>query len=59
MKDSGCGIAEADLPHLFRPFFRSEAARKSGIPGVGLGLAVANRIAYRASWQRVFPTNVR
>jgi heavy metal sensor kinase len=45
VEDEGCGIAEADVPHLFRPFFRSEAARKQGIPGVGLGLAVAARIA--------------
>ena len=45
VEDRGCGIAAADLPHLFRPFFRSEAARAGGVPGVGLGLAVAARIA--------------
>lgn len=45
IEDRGCGIAAADLPHLFRPFFRSEAARAGGVPGVGLGLAVAARIA--------------
>ncbi|QJW99939.1 sensor histidine kinase [Frigoriglobus tundricola] len=45
VEDHGCGIAPADLPHLFRPFFRAEQARTCGVPGVGLGLAVAARIA--------------
>jgi heavy metal sensor kinase len=43
--DRGCGITPDDLPHLFRPFFRTDAARKQGVPGVGLGLAIAARIA--------------
>lgn len=45
VEDRGCGIEAADLSHLFRPFFRSEAVRRRGVPGVGLGLAVAHRIA--------------
>jgi len=45
VEDRGCGVSPDDLPHLFRPFFRSEAARRRGVPGVGLGLAVAARIA--------------
>jgi signal transduction histidine kinase len=45
VEDRGGGIAAEDLPHLFRPFFRSDAARKRGVPGAGLGLAVAARIA--------------
>jgi heavy metal sensor kinase len=45
VEDCGCGVEAADLPHLFRPFFRSHAARKLGVPGAGLGLAVAARIA--------------
>ncbi|VTR95264.1 signal transduction histidine kinase : Histidine kinase OS=Singulisphaera acidiphila (strain ATCC BAA-1392 / DSM 18658 / VKM B-2454 / MOB10) GN=Sinac_0425 PE=4 SV=1: HAMP: HisKA: HATPase_c [Gemmata massiliana] len=45
IEDHGCGIAPNEVPHLFRPFFRSEIARRRGIPGVGLGLAVAARIA--------------
>jgi heavy metal sensor kinase len=43
--DRGCGIDSADLPRLFRPFFRSAEARRLGVPGVGLGLAVAARLA--------------
>ena len=43
--DHGSGIAAADLPHVFEPFFRSSDARRCGIVGVGLGLAVVQRIA--------------
>ena len=42
--DRGDGIDERDRSRLFEPFFRSERARASGTPGVGLGLAVARRI---------------
>lgn len=43
--DAGAGIAAVDLPHVFTPFFRSAEARRLGKAGVGLGLAVAKRIA--------------
>ncbi|MEZ6152289.1 MAG: HAMP domain-containing sensor histidine kinase [Pirellulaceae bacterium] len=43
--DAGPGIHEADLKQLFDPFFRSREARRRGIAGTGLGLALANRIA--------------
>jgi len=45
VENSGPGIAEADLPHIFEPFYRSAQARRKGIPGIGLGLAVVERIA--------------
>jgi len=42
--DNGRGIAEADLPHLFDRFFRSERQRaRRG--GAGLGLPIARAIA--------------
>jgi len=44
VEDDGCGIGEDDRPHLFRSFFRSDAARRTGAPGAGLGLAVAARV---------------
>jgi two-component system OmpR family sensor kinase len=42
--DRGMGVAEADLPHLFAPFFRGEKSRARGLGGVGLGLTLAKRI---------------
>ena len=43
--DEGHGIEAAELAHVFDPFYRSPQARKLGQGGVGLGLAVARRIA--------------
>ncbi len=43
--DRGVGIAAAEIPSLFDPFYRSPAAREKGIAGNGLGLAIAHRIA--------------
>jgi heavy metal sensor kinase len=43
--DRGCGISAEDLPHVFEPFYRSAQARRLGQGGVGLGLAIARRIA--------------
>jgi signal transduction histidine kinase len=45
VEDSACGIAAEDLPHVFEPFYRSTHARRLGRVGIGLGLAVAQRIA--------------
>ena len=38
VSDSGCGIDEEELPHIFEPFFRG--SRTSAIPGTGVGLAL-------------------
>lgn len=43
--DQGIGIAAADLPFVFRPFFRSDRSRTRSTGGLGLGLALAKRIA--------------
>ncbi len=45
VQDRGPGIAPEDQAALFDPFFRSAQARRSGAPGVGLGLAIASRLA--------------
>ncbi len=43
VQDQGPGIDPADLAHVFEPFYRSAKSRRR--PGVGLGLAVVERIA--------------
>ena len=45
VEDRGCGIPAEDLPRVFEPFYRAESTRRLGHAGVGLGLAVARRIA--------------
>ena len=42
--DTGVGIAEADLPHVFRRFFRADKARSHGDGRTGLGLAICQAI---------------
>jgi signal transduction histidine kinase len=43
VRDTGPGIAPEDLEHIFRPFYRGNAQKN--IPGTGLGLPIAKRIA--------------
>jgi signal transduction histidine kinase len=44
IRDHGAGVAEADLPRLFDPFFRADRSRERATGGVGLGLALCRRI---------------
>ena len=41
IKNTGSGISEEDLPHIFQPFYRGT----SDCEGTGLGLSIAARIA--------------
>lgn len=43
--DTGIGVAEADLPHLFEKLYRASSARAGQLPGTGLGLAVTHALA--------------
>lgn len=44
VQDQGRGIAADDLRLIYQPFFRTMAARQSGIAGTGLGLSIVSRI---------------
>lgn len=44
VSDTGHGMSAEDLKGLFTRFFRTDAARRSGLPGVGLGLAISHEL---------------
>jgi len=44
--DTGIGISQADLEQLFQRFFRTQRATSAAIPGVGLGLTIAQAIVH-------------
>lgn len=45
--DTGIGVPETALPHLFQEFFRAENARAVERDGTGLGLAFAKQVVER------------
>jgi len=44
VSDTGSGIAEKDLPHIFDRFYRPDTPALRSSDGAGLGLAIARRI---------------
>ena len=44
ISDHGPGIPEADIPHLFDIYHRTEDARQSNIKGLGLGLFIVKSL---------------
>jgi two-component system OmpR family sensor kinase len=51
VEDRGRGIASDQLPRIFEPFYRASSSYRNGHGGVGLGLAVARRIAHASRGQ--------
>ena len=45
--DTGTGISEEELPHIFERFYRGTAVSQSTLPGTGLGLSIAKEILQR------------
>ena len=44
IEDTGCGIAEEDLEHVFDRFYRAENATQESTHNAGLGLAIVRKI---------------
>jgi signal transduction histidine kinase len=44
VKDTGVGISQDELPHIFRRFYRCERSRS--LPGTGLGLTLVQAIVH-------------
>lgn len=44
ISDTGMGMEEGDLPHLFERFYRGQRVTQLNIPGTGLGLSIVKEI---------------
>lgn len=45
--DTGLGIQEQEIPHIFERFYRGKASLEASIPGTGMGLAFARDLTER------------
>jgi len=47
VSDTGPGVEPQEVPRLFQRFYRGHASRGTDVPGVGLGLAIAQTLVER------------
>ena len=45
VQGNGPGMSTEEISRAFEPFFRAEAAQRSGAEGSGLGLSIASRLS--------------
>lgn len=57
VKDDGVGIAAEDQGQIFDRFYRSTAARRSSVPGTGLGLHISRRLVEAQHGTMVFSSS--
>lgn len=48
--DTGIGIPQESLPHIFNRFYQTDTSRRSDAEGFGLGLALVKRIVDLHGW---------
>ncbi len=51
VSDTGIGIPEEDIPHIWDEFFRAKNAHQEGITGTGLGLSIVKQYLDRFGGQ--------
>lgn len=48
IEDTGTGISESELPHVFDRFYKGDKSRNRSLVGSGLGLAIVKKIVHMA-----------
>lgn len=49
VSDTGIGMSDETINHIFDPFYREDKSRSQNIPGLGLGMSILKSIADRCN----------